>query len=351
MSTSNSVVVQPDTNEPKVDAPRPALRYRYPLATLILRRLVAGIATVLAASILIYLAILVLPGDVASVVLGRNATPDRVAEVHQQLGLDRPIWERFASFLGGFLSGDFGESTAGLVQGTHIDVAHVVLPALGNSGILALITMILFIPLTLGLGLLTGVKAYRPVDHVTSMATLAVSSLPEFLAASALIAVFFSWLGWLPPISSIPEGATPFDHPAVIVLPILTLLLLSLSFGSRLLRATVIDVMAQDYVTMARLSGFSTRHVLTRYVLPNSLVPVIQIFAQQIQYLIGGMIVIETVFNYPGIGTALVRAIAVRDTQETVVIATILAALYILINLIADVICIVLDPKTRTSVK
>jgi peptide/nickel transport system permease protein len=127
--------------------------------------------------------------------------------------------------------------------------------------------------------------------------------------------------------------------------------LLSLSFGSRLLRATVIDVMAQDYVTMARLSGFSTRHVLTRYVLPNSLVPVIQIFAQQIQYLIGGMIVIETVFNYPGIGTALVRAIAVRDTQETVVIATILAALYILINLIADVICIVLDPKTRTSVK
>jgi peptide/nickel transport system permease protein len=328
---------------------RSALRHRYPLGFLIGRRILAGVATLFVATILIFLALLVLPGDVAAVVLGRNATPELLAQVQQQLGADAPLYQQYFRFLGNLLTGDLGESTAGLVQGVHTPLSTVVGPAFANSAILAAITMILFVPLALGLGLWSGVRAYRQADHIISMTSLAISALPEFLAATALITVFFSWLGWLPPISSIPEGSSPLAHPELIALPILTLLIVSLAFGSRMLRAAVIDVMAQDYVAMARLAGYSEHHVLRKYVLPNALIPTIQIFAQQLQYLIGGIIVVEAVFNYPGIGSALVRGIAVRDTQQVLVIATILAAVYIAINLIADVICILLDPKIRTA--
>ncbi|MFE7422171.1 ABC transporter permease [Rhodococcus sp. NPDC057529] len=332
------------------DTGRRPLRYRYPLGAMILRRILAGIATVFAASALVYAAIMVLPGDVATVILGRNATPERIAEVEAQLNLDAPVYERYFQFLGDLFTGNLGYSTAGLVQGVQIPVADIIGPAFANSAVLAAVTMILFIPLALGLGLLTGIRAYKPTDHVVSMTSLAISALPEFLVASALITIFFSWLGWLPPISAIPAGDVALSHPDMMALPVLTLLTVSLAFGSRMLRATVIDVMAQDYVTMARLSGFPAREVIRKYVLPNSLVSTVQIFAQQLQYLIGGIIVVEAVFNYPGIGSTLVRAIAVRDTQEIVVIATILAATYILINLVADLICIVLDPKIRTAV-
>jgi peptide/nickel transport system permease protein len=332
-----------------MSTPRLSLRHRYPLAFHIGGRVGAGAVTLLVATVLIFLALLVLPGDVASVVLGRNATPELLAQVQEQLGTNTPLYQRYFTFLGNLLTGDLGESTAGLVQGVHTPLSSVVWPAFANSAILAAVTMILFVPMALGLGLWSGVRAYQTADHVISTTSLAISALPEFLAATALITVFFSWLGWLPPISAIPEGSSPLEHPTLIALPILTLLTVSLAFGSRMLRAAVIDVMAQDYVVMARLGGFSEGHVLRKYVLPNALVPTIQIFAQQLQYLIGGIIVVESVFNYPGIGSLLVRAIAVRDTQEVLVIATILAAVYIAINLIADVICILLDPKIRTA--
>ena len=328
---------------------RIGLRHRYPLALLIVRRILAGVVTLLVATVLIFLALLVLPGDVAAVVLGRNATPELLAQVQQQLGTGEPLYRRYLTFLSHLVTGDLGESTAGLVQGVHTPLSTVVGPAFANSAILAAVTMILFVPMALGLGLWSGVRAYHRADHIISMTSLAIGALPEFLAATALITVFFSWLGWLPPISSIPEGSSPLAHPELITLPILTLLIVSLAFGSRMLRSAVIDVMAQDYVVLARLAGFSERHVLRKYVLPNALIPTIQIFAQQLQYLIGGIIVVEAVFNYPGIGSALVRGIAVRDTQEVLVIATILAAVYITINLVADVVCILLDPKIRTA--
>lgn len=346
--TANLLNFPPRAARPRAE--RRKISHQYPLTTLLLRRIAAGVVTLIVASMLIYAAILVLPGDVAQVILGKNATPDRVAAIEAQLHGSAPFYERYWLFIRGLFTGDLGMSTAGLVQGVDRPVASIIGPALGNSLTLAAITMVLFVPMALGLGLLTGVRAGKATDHAVSLTSLAISSMPEFLLGTAMITIFFSQLGWLPPVSAIPEGSSPLSNLNLLVLPIATLLVAALAFGSRMLRATVIDVLAQDYVTMARLNGFSERDVLRKYVLPNALVPTIQIFAQQLQYLIGGIIVVESVFNYPGIGNTLVRAIAVRDTQEVVVIATILAAAYIAINLVADLICIVLDPKVRTAV-
>jgi peptide/nickel transport system permease protein len=334
----------------QVSAPRPKQdRRRHPLLAYVVKRVMAGLATLFVASVLIFASIQVLPGDVIAVVLGRNATPERAAQVRAELGLDTNVVQRYLDYLWSFLHGDFGQSTAALVQGSTVQVMDIVRPALSNSLILAIIVLVLFIPLSALLGAVSGLRAGRGVDHVVSSATLAVGALPEFLIGTVLIAIFFTQLGWFPPTSSVGPGESPLGDPVRLVLPVLTLLLVSMAFGARLLRASIIEVLCQEYVTIARLNGYSERRILFKYVLPNALVPSIQILAQQIQYLLGGIVVVESVFNYPGIGAELVRAIAVRDVQEIMVIATILSIAYILINIIADVVCVLLDPKVRTS--
>jgi peptide/nickel transport system permease protein len=154
----------------------------------------------------------------------------------------------------------------------------------------------------------------------------------------------------LPPISPITPGETPFTHPDELVMPVLTLLCVSIAFGTRLVRASTIQVLREEYVAMARLNGYSERRVIVRYALRNALAPSVQVCAQMIQYLIGGIIITESVFNYPGIGSALVQAVSIRDTEETSVIAVILAAIYILVNIVADLVVVVLVPKLRTQV-
>ena len=325
------------------------LRDSHPLAMYLVRRIGAGVISIVVASILVYLAILVLPGDVAQLVLGKNATPDRVAAINAQINGDAPVWTRYLTFMGDFLRGDLGYSTAGLVQGVQTPISGLIKPAFSASTILAAITLVLFIPVMLALGLLAGLKSGSKRDTVISVGSLAISSLPEFLVGTVLITIFFGQLNVLPPVSDIPPGESVLGHPKSLVLPIATLLLVSLAFGSRMLRASVAEVMNQDYVLTARINGYSERDIVRKYVLPNALIPTIQIVAQQMQYLIAGIIVVESVFNYPGIGNTLVRAILVQDTQEITVIAMILATLYIGINLAADLICVLLDPKVRTT--
>ena len=322
---------------------------RSPVVGYILKRVAAGIATLVVASVLIFLSIQVLPGNVVEVVLGRNATPARIAAVKSQLHLDQDLFHRYLTFIGNFVRGNFGQSTAGLVQGSRVQVGHVVGPAIKNSAILAVIVIVLFVPASLALGYLSGRKPGSATDHALSTATLAVGALPEFLIATVLIYLFFTKLQWLPPISSVVSGHSPLEHPKALVLPVVTLLLVSLAFGARLLRASIVEVRSQEYVAIARLNGYSERSIMWRYVLPNALVPSVQILAQQIQYLLGGIVVVESVFNYPGIGEQLVRAIAVRDVQEIMVIATLLSVAYIVINIVADVACVLLEPRVRTS--
>jgi peptide/nickel transport system permease protein len=344
------------TMERAIAAPPPPRRLvkvdtgsRFPVLGYAIKRVLAGLVTLLIATFLIFASIQILPGNVAEVVLGRNATPERVGQLENQLHLNDGIFSRYVDYLHGFVTGDFGFSTAALVQGSDVGVGDVVGPALKNSLVLAAIVLVLFVPLSLLLGFVSGRRAGGATDHAISTSSLAVGALPEFLIGTLLIYVFFTKLDWFPPISSLAPGTSAIDNLNSMVLPVLTLLLVSLSFGSRLLRASIVEVLSRDYIAVARMNGVSERRINTRYLLPNALVPSVQILAQQTQYLIGGIVVVETVFNYPGIGAELVRAISVRDVQEIMIIATILSVAYIAINIVADIVCVMLDPRVRTS--
>lgn len=312
------------------------------------RRLVSGVVTLLVASILIFLAVQALPGDVATNVLGRSASPELLAHIRSSLHLDDPLWTRYLRFIGDLVRGDLGYSTSAQVQGQQLTVSSMIAEPLRNTFALAAVTTVVFVPVCLLLGSLSALRAGRAADRVITSGALALGALPEFIIGTLLIMVLFTQLDLLPPVSSISAGDTPFTNPEVLVLPVLTLLAIGLGFGTRLLRASMLQTLDLDYVAMARLRGFSERRVIVRYVLRNALAPSVQVLAQMIQWLVGGIIVTESVFNYPGIGTQIVQAVTLRDVQVILVVATLLAAVYILINIIADFCVVMLVPKLRT---
>jgi peptide/nickel transport system permease protein len=317
---------------------------------MIIQRVGIGLVTLLICSALIFLACNVLPGDVASTVLGKNATPERLATIRRSLHLDQPIPERYVHWLGGILTGNLGKSSVAVIQGTDPSISKQLVPALTNSLILAGITLLILIPLSVALGTLAGVRAGKLTDHATSAVALLIGSLPEFVFGAVLILIFFQWLGWFPPVSLLAPGESPLSQPSILVLPVATLLGVTIAATARQIRAGVIQVEHEDYVGLARLNGLPERKVLVSYTIRNSLAPSVQVMAQSAQYLIGGIIIVEAVFNYPGVGQYLVNAVALRDIPVVQAAAVILAAGYILINIIADVIVVLLVPSLRTAV-
>lgn len=324
----------------------------HPVAMFLLRRIAAGVVTLLVASILIFLATNALPGDVAEITLGKFATPKRVNELRDQLNLNRPLVVRYGSWIGNAVRGDLGQSTVQAAnQANASPVWQLIRTPLRNSLILAAITVALLIPLALVAGTAAGVRAGSATDYSVSYATLVIGSLPEFVVGTFLITILFSQLDLLPPVALVPPGASPFDHIDSLVMPVLTLLAVSLAFSARQVRAGVAEVMRQEYIPMARLSGIPERRVLWRYALRNALAPSVQTFAQSIQYLFGGIIVVESLFSYPGIGQLLVEAVSERDVTLVQGITLVLAAAYIAVNILADLIVVFLVPKLRTGLQ
>jgi peptide/nickel transport system permease protein len=327
---------------------RGARRTASPVLLFLGRRIVGAVAALFVASVLIFLGEQVLPGNAASVILGRNASPAAVSVLSHQMGLDRPLLTRYGDWLGGFVVGNLGNSAVELAQGARsAPIWNLISGPLKNSAILAAITAILMIPLSLALGVLAAVRARKPTDHVISLGALASISLPEFVTGSLLIAVFFVGLRLLPPVALVPPGGDPLSTPRILVLPVLTLLCASLAGGIRMVRAGMLEVMDTEYVQSARLNGISERRVLWRYALRNALPPTVQILAQNLQYLVGGIIVTETVFSYPGIGTQLVNAVQDRDATVIQSVAMLIAIVYVVINLLADLIVLLLVPRLR----
>jgi peptide/nickel transport system permease protein len=312
------------------------------------RRIVGAAAALFVASILIFAGTSILPGDAASVVLGRGGTPEKVRELKRELNLDRPAYEEYADWLKGIFTGDLGDSAVGLAQGAqHAPIWPLISDPVKNSLILAGITALLMIPLSLLLGVVAGVFAGRPLDHVISVGSLVAIALPEFVIASLLVGVFFVGLHLLPPVAIVPPGEDPLSHPDKLVLPVLTLLLASLAGGIRMVRAGMVEALQTEYVQVARLNGLAERRVLVRYALRNALGPSVQVLAQNLQYLIGGIIVTETVFAYPGLGSALVDAVRNRDITMVQSVAMLIAFVYVMLNLVADLLVVLLVPKLR----
>ncbi len=319
-----------------------------PVLRFIGRRTIGALLALLAASLLIFIGTSLLPGDAASVVLGRNGNPAAVAKLNKQLNLDRPAYQQYVGWLGGFVHGDLGDSAVGLAQGAnHAPIWPLISGPVKNSAILALVTAILMIPLSLGLGMLAAVYAGRTIDHVISIGSLAAIALPEFVIGSLLVGVFFVGFDLLPPVAIVPPGANPLSDPTKLVLPVLTLLLASLAAGIRMVRAGMVEVLQTEYVQTARLNGLSERRVLSRYALRNALAPSVQVLAQNLQWLIGGIIVTESVFAYPGIGSTLVIAVQNRDVTVVQSVAMLIAIVFVVLNLVADLVVMLLVPKLR----
>ena len=323
---------------------------RHPVAAFLARRLAAGLVTLLAASFFIFFATNVLPGNVAEAVLGKTATPAAVAQLDHKLHLNRPFLARYGSWLGDALTGNLGQSAVQLAQGaTSAPVVSEIGTPARNSLILAGLTILLMIPLTILLGVIASLRVGRWTDHAISMTSLVVGSLPEFVFGTLLILVFFNEFKLLPPVALLAPGQSPLSHATILVLPVLTLLGVTLAAGIRQIRAGMVEVMQHDYVTLAQINGLSPRRILWRYGLRNALGPSVQITAQNIQYLIGGIIIVESVFDYPGLGTFLWNAVTTRDVTQVEGVALLLAAVYILINIFADLIVVFLVPKLRTG--
>jgi peptide/nickel transport system permease protein len=331
-----------------VAAPVARRREGSPLLRFVARRLLGAVVALFVASLVIFAGTQLLPGDAASVVLGRNGNPATVKALNKQLHLDRPAYEQYADWIKGLAHGDLGNSAVGMAQGaTSAPIWPLISDAVKNSVILAVITALLMIPLSLGLGVLAAVLRGRWLDHVISVTSLAAIALPDFVIGSLLVGVFFVGLDWLPPVAIVAPGANPLDHPAKLVLPIATLLLASLAAGVRMVRAGMVEVLQTEYVQTARLNGVSERRVLLRYALRNALPTSVQILAQNLQWLIGGIIITENVFAYPGIGSTLVTAVGNRDLTLVMSVAMLIAVVYVLLNLVADLLVMLLVPKLR----
>jgi peptide/nickel transport system permease protein len=244
--------------------------------------------------------------------------------------------------------GDLGDSSIGLAQGQkHAPVWALISDPVKNSLILAVITALFMIPLSLGLGAIAAVYAGRPADHAISIMSLAAIALPEFVIGSLLVGVFFVWLDVLPPVAIIPPGQSPLSDPTKLILPVATLLFASLAAGIRMVRAGMVETLQAEYVMAARLNGLSERWVLWRYAMRNALAPSVQVLAQNLQWLIGGIIITETVFAYPGLGSLLVTAVGNRDLGVVQSVAMLIAVVYVMLNLVADLIVLLLVPKLR----
>ena len=310
---------------------------------LIVRRLFYSLITLLIIAVVVFVAVELLPGDMATAYLGREATPERLASLRAELGLDRPATERFARWFGSALGGDFGRSLA-----RDKPVVDVIGVRLRNSLLLGISAALIGIPLALGLGIIAGLSRDRASDLWISTGALIAMTLPEFVTATFLILVFSISLQLLPAITIAPTNASIRELLPNVVLPIITLTLIMVAHILRMVRTSVIDVMTSDYVQMATLSGIPYRRVVLGHALPNALLPAISITALTIAWLLGGLVIIEVVFNYPGLGTLLLNAIHTRDQPLVQGIALAISGVYVVVNLGADVLTLLLNPRLRT---
>ncbi|AMD56728.1 ABC transporter permease [Agrobacterium tumefaciens] len=311
-----------------------------PIRHMVAVRLGLGLFTLLLISLLIFLAVGLLPGDIAQQVLGQSATPETVAAFRRELGLDQPLTWRYLTWIGGILTGDFGHSLA-----NGRPVAELLSARLGNTLFLAAYAAAIAIPLAVLLGLLAAMWRGTWFDRVINIMTLSAISFPEFFVAYILMFWLSVHMGWFPSVAD--PGAAPdvFDMLRRAFLPAITLVLVVTAHMMRMTRAAVLNVLAEPYVTMARLKGASRWRIITRHALPNALAPISNVIAINVAWLITGVVIVEVVFVYPGLGQLMVDSVTNRDMPVVQACALIFASVYILLNLLADVLAIATNPR------
>jgi peptide/nickel transport system permease protein len=306
------------------------------------RRIGFLLLTLLLTSVVIFAITQLLPGDVARVILGREASETALQALRTRLGLDRPAAVQYLAWLTDFVRGDWGLSFS-----TGVPIRAIVVERLGNSLMLAGVTLALAVPVAIALGVVAALRAGTWLDGVISVGSLAVVGLPEFVTGLVLIEVFAFRLGWLPANASIAPEAGFLEALPMLILPALTATLVLLAYIARLTRASVIEELRRPYVRTATLKGLPRRAVIVNHVLRNALLPTITVVAISIGWLISGLIVVENVFNYPGLGRLLTFAIDRRDVPLLQAISLVAVLAFALANLLADLAYAFLNPRIR----
>jgi peptide/nickel transport system permease protein len=309
---------------------------------LVLQRLGLGVLTLFAASVLIFVGTEILPGDLASAILQNTATPETLAKMRLDLGLDQPAYIRFFQWLFGALQGDFGKSLA-----NGRDVLTEIAPRFGNTMFLAAYAAVVAVPLAIGLGLLAAIRQGGVFDRLVNVATLMTISVPEYFLAYLLIKYVAVELGWFPSLASVSSDTPFFERLYATFLPMLTLVLVIVAHMMRMTRASVLSVMASPYIEMAILKGLRRSRIVVRHALPNALAPIISVVALNLAYLIVGVVVVETVFVYPGLGQLMVDEVSKHDVPVVQACGLIFAATFILLNMTADILAILSNPRLR----
>jgi peptide/nickel transport system permease protein len=301
-----------------------------------------GALTLLVVSILIFFAVELLPGDLAQAVLGQGATPETVAKMREQLGLDQPAPLRYFQWLGGALQGDFGVS---LISGER--VSETIAPRFRNTLFLAAYAAVIAVPISIVLGVIVALLRNSVFDRVANVLTLTSISSPEFFLGYILILYLAVNTGMFPALANLREGMSLPELLHRTFLPALTLVLVVTAHMMRMTRAAIISLLASPYIEMARLKGTPPWKVIVRHALPNAWAPIINVVALNLAYLITGVVLVEVVFVYPGIGQLLVDAVAKRDFPIVQACCLVFAATFILLNLAADVGAILTNPRLR----
>ena len=311
------------------------------------RRLGLAVLTLWLVSVLVYLATAAL-GDPVRAILGRDfaAQPARVAQLREQLGLDDPLGVRYLRWLGGLLTGDPGRSIA-----SQRPVADLIGTTVVNTVVLVLVAALVMIPVAFGVAMISANFRRRRGDSIIQVVLLTLAGLPEFVIGILLVALLSTTVfHLLPAVTISSQRGHPWDDPTTMVLPVATLVLTVAPYVSRIVRATLLEVLDSDYVELARLKGVPESVVMRKHALLNAIVPGIQVIALQLAWLTGGVVLVEFLFNYPGIGAQLVDSVRNHDVPMVQALSMIIAAVYVVVNLVADLLSILLTPRARTAI-
>jgi peptide/nickel transport system permease protein len=312
------------------------------IARLLLSRLGTSLLTLLFVATVVFAVTNLLPGDVAEELLGQSATPEAVAGLRTALGLDVPPFQRYLAWLGNMAMGDPGRS---LVNGQP--VATLIGSRLGNSLMLAGITALVAVPVALFLGITSAVARGSLYDRVVGAGTILAVSVPEFLVASAAVLLFAVHLQWFPALSQLGRIVTWGDAFRSFALPVFTLTAVIVAQMARMTRAALVDVLSSSYIEMATLKGASRSRIILQHALPNAIGPIANAIAFSLSFLLGGVIIVETIFNYPGIAKLMVDGVATRDLPLIQACAMLFCAAYLVLVTLADIAAILANPRLR----
>ena len=312
------------------------------ILSLVAQRVVVGIATLLFVSLLVFIGTEILPGDVATAVLGQGATPELVAALHVRLHLDDPSYVRYLHWLLNMAEGDAGQSLV-----NRLNVSTTALARAQNSLILTGATAALAVPLAMLLGLVAAARPNGRMDRAISALSIVMVSIPDYLIAILLVSLFAVKLGWLPSIAVIRPSSTLINWFRALVLPVATLIFSVLPHIARMTRTSVLEVMTTPAIEMATLKGLSRHRILFLHALPNALGPIANVIALNLAYLISGIVIVETLFNFPGLGRYMVDAVTIRDVPAIQFCAMLFCATYVVLNLASDIVSILANPRLR----